>query len=77
MALCFERLRLEPRAIEAYKFILAEADKPENKLKRLPMSIENVVEMARFRAEQLGWNEAVHNQLRTVAGPVVKLPKQR
>lgn len=77
MALCFERLRLEPRALEAYKYILSEADKPEIKLKKLPMSIENVVEMARFRAEHLGWNEAVHAQLRTVAGPVVKLRKDK
>jgi tetratricopeptide (TPR) repeat protein len=77
MALCFERLRLDPRALEAYKFIIAESEKPENKLKKLPMSIENVVEMARFRAEHLGWNEAAHKQLRTVAGPVVKMPSER
>jgi tetratricopeptide (TPR) repeat protein len=77
MALCFERLRLEPRALDAYKYIVGESEKPENKLKKLPMSIENVVEMARFRAEHLGWTETVNTQLRTVAGPVVKVPRQQ
>ena len=74
MALCFERLRLEARALESYKYIINESEKPEVKQKKLPMSIENVVDMARYRADHLGWNENVHKELRTLAGPVTRIP---
>ena len=74
MALCFERLRLEARALESYKYIISESEKPEVKQKKLPMSVENVVDMARYRADHLGWNEHVHKELRTLAGPVTRIP---
>ena len=74
MALCFERLRLEARALESYKYIISESEKPEVRQKKLPMSIENVVDMARYRADHLGWNEHVHKELRTLAGPVTRIP---
>ncbi len=74
MALCFERLRLEARALESYKYIINESEKPEVKQKKLPISIENVVDMARYRADHLGWNEHVHKELRTLAGPVPRIP---
>ena len=71
MGLCFERLRLEPRALECYKFIVDENAKPEFRWKKMPQSVGNLVKMASWRIEQLAWESTTNGQLRTTAGAEV------
>jgi tetratricopeptide (TPR) repeat protein len=68
MGLCFERLRLEPRAVECYKYIVDENVKPEFRWKKMPQSVGNLVKMAARRVEQLAWEGATSKQLRSTAG---------
>ena len=68
MGLCFERLRLEPRALECFKFIVDEDKKPEFRSKKMPQSVGNLVKMAGWRVEQLAWEGSTNSQLRTTAG---------
>lgn len=81
MGLCFERLRLVNRAAEAYKFILDEANKPERAGKTLPESCTNLVQMSRWRGEQLAWQHTTETQLSHLLGqplapaPVPAAPK--
>lgn len=70
MGLCFERLRLSARAAEAYKFILDEAKKSEG-TKALPESVTGLIQMARWRGEQLAWNATVEAQVGHLLGPAV------
>ncbi len=77
MGLCFERLRLEPRAGECYKYIVDENKRPEFRWRKMPQSVANLVQMASWRVEQLDWDSKVNAKLRAVAGadlnrPVVK-----
>lgn len=71
MGLCFERLRLEPRALECFKFIVDEDKKPEFRSKKMPQSVGNLVKMAGWRVEQLAWEGSTNTQLRTTAGAEV------
>lgn len=81
IGLCFERLRLVNRAAEAYKFILDEAEKPKRAEKPLPESCTNLVQMARWRGEQLAWQHTTETQLSHLLGqplapaPVPAAPK--
>ncbi|MCE9612548.1 MAG: tetratricopeptide repeat protein [Chthoniobacter sp.] len=81
MGLCFERLRLVNRAAEAYKFILDEANKPERASKPLPESCTNLVQMSRWRGEQLAWQHTTETQLSRLLGqplapaPIPAIPK--
>jgi len=68
MGLCFERLRLEPRALECFKFIVDENKRPESRSKKMPQSVGNLVKMAGWRVEQLAWEGSTNSQLRTTAG---------
>jgi tetratricopeptide (TPR) repeat protein len=68
MGLCFERLRLEPRALECFRFIVDEDKKPEFRSKKMPQSVGNLVKMAGWRVEQLAWEGSTNSQLRTTAG---------
>lgn len=77
MGLCFERLRLEPRAVECYKYIVDENTKPEFRWKKMPQSIGNLVKMAAWRVEQLAWEGATAKQLRSTAGNEVMKPVSR
>jgi tetratricopeptide (TPR) repeat protein len=74
MGLCFERLRLEPRAVECYKYIVDENTKPEFRWKKMPQSVGNLVKMAAWRVEQLAWEGATVKQLRSTAGNEVLRP---
>lgn len=69
MGLCFEKLRIDRRAAEAYKFIIDEAKKPERKLAELPDSARTLVEMAQWRGEQLVWKSSTESRLDRVLGP--------
>ncbi len=71
MGLCFERLRLEPRAVECYKFIVDENAKPEFRSQKMPQSVGNLVKMAGWRVEQLAWEGSTNGQLRVTAGAEV------
>ena len=69
MGLCFEKLRIDRRAAEAYKFIIDEAKKPERKLAELPDNARILVEMAQWRGEQLVWKSSTESRLDRVLGP--------
>ena len=81
MGLCFERLRLGGRAAEAYKFIIDESQKPARAEKPLPESTTNLVQMARWRGEQIAWQHTTETQFSHLLGeplapaPVAPLPK--
>ena len=77
MGLCFERLRLEPRAVECYKYIVDENGKPEFRWKKMPQSVGNLVKMAAWRVEQLAWEGVTTKQLRSTAGNEVLRPVSR
>lgn len=78
MGLCFERLRQERRATETYKYIVEQSEKPEVQAKRLSESLLNLVEMAKWRLEQLDWQSNTEQAIRKLAGPEIKdLPKLR
>jgi len=68
MGLCFERLRLVGRAAEAYKFIIDESQKPARAEKPPPESTANLVQMARWRGEQLAWQHTTETQLAHLLG---------
>ncbi len=67
MALCFERMRLPPRAIEAYKFIVDESKKPERAGKLTP-ALTSLSEMARWHIDQLNWQQTTESQLQSLLG---------
>jgi hypothetical protein len=77
MGLCFERLRIEPRASECYKYIVNENKRPEFRWRKMPQSVANLVQMAGWRVEQLAWDTDVNAKLRAVAGadPARSVPK--
>ena len=69
MGLCFEKLRVERRAAEAYKYIIDEAKKPATKVAELPESVRGLVEMAQWRGEQLVWKTGTEARLDRILGP--------
>lgn len=75
MGLCFERLRLVARAAEAYKFIIDESQKPAHAGKPLPESSTSLVQMARWRGEQLAWQHTTETQFTHLLGePLAPAP---
>lgn len=74
MGLCFERLRIEPRASECYKYIVDENKRPEFRWRKMPQSVANLVQMAGWRVEQLEWDSVVNTKLRAVAGMDLSRP---
>lgn len=75
MGLCFERLRLAGRAADAYKFIIDESKKPAHTAKPLPGSTADLVQMARWRGEQLAWQQTAGTQLSHLLGePLAPAP---
>jgi hypothetical protein len=77
MGLCFERLRVEPRASECYKYIVDENKRPEFRWRKMPQSVANLVQMAGWRIEQLAWDSQVNAKLRAVAGVDLNKPVPR
>ncbi len=78
LGLCFERLRLEPRARQSYQYILEEAEKPEIRGKKLPETLVSLLGMAKWRIEQLSWETEINNAIRVLAGPEIReQPKAR
>lgn len=55
LGLCFERLRHQGRAAEAYKFIIDEAKKPGRESDKLSETLRTLLDMANWRAAQLAW----------------------
>ncbi len=68
MGLCFERLRLVARAADSYKYIVDESQKPARSEKPLPESATSLVQMARWRGEQLAWQHTTETQLTHLLG---------
>ena len=77
MGLCFERLRLDPRAVECFKYIVEENVKPEFRWRKMPQSVGNLVKMAAWRVEQMSWEGTTTAQLRSVVGNEVTKPAVR
>jgi tetratricopeptide (TPR) repeat protein len=77
MGLCFERLRIEPRAAECYKYIVDENKRPEFRWRKMPQSVANLVQMASWRVDQLDWDGKLHAKLRAVAGADLNRPLPR
>lgn len=69
MALCFEKLRLERRAAEAYKLIVDESKRPGRDLSKMPDNLRTIVEMAQWRGEQLVWKNGTAARLDHLLGP--------
>ena len=69
MGLCFEKLRVDRRAAEAYKYIIDESKKPGRKLTELPDNVRGLVEMAQWRGEQMVWKNNTESRLDRVLGP--------
>lgn len=75
MGLCFERLRLASRAAEAYRFIVEAAKKLETEGRKPAESTANVVQMARWRGEQLVWAQGAQDKIQHLLGdPLAPLP---
>ena len=65
MGICFERLRLPTRAMEAYQFILDEYKKVPEPAK-LPANLAALNEMAQWHVEHLKWQEETEMQLQSL-----------
>ena len=75
MGLCFERLRLSSRAAEAYRFIVEAAKKLEAENRKPSESTGNIVQMARWRGEQLVWAQTTQDKIQHLLGdPLAPLP---
>ena len=72
MGLCYERLRMELKAKESYLYIVEESQRPELKGKKLPENLANLLEMAKWRSEQLKWEGGASSVLRGLAGSEVR-----
>jgi tetratricopeptide (TPR) repeat protein len=68
MALCFERLHLLSRAAQSYKFIIDQSEKMTKEKKSMGESLVSLVEMARWRGEQLVWQEGTETRFSRVLG---------
>ena len=76
MGLCFERLRLPPRAAEAYKYLIDESKKPGREPEKLSETVRGLPEMAKWRGEQLVWRVDTDNRLEHLLGqPTMEKPE--
>ena len=77
IGLCFERLRLASRAAEAFKFIIDESAKPANTAKPLAENTAALVQMARWRGEQLVWRHDSEARLQHILGEPLDDPVKK
>lgn len=75
IGLCFERLRLLPRSLEAYHFITDECKKSQAAGGTLPNSIETLRQMAEWRSDQVAWLQTTDLQLQGLLGEKRKGPE--
>ena len=75
IGLCFERLRLLPRSLEAYHFITDECKKSQAAGGTLPNSIETLRQMAEWRSDQVAWLQSTDLQLQGLLGEKRKGPE--
>ena len=66
IGLCFERLRLLPRALEAYSFILDQCKKTEAGGAALSSSLQTLREMAQWRSDKVSWMQDTDFQLQSL-----------
>ena len=74
IGLCFERLRLLNRSLEAYRFITEECKKSQTGGIQLPSSVETLREMAQWRSDQVAWMQTTDLQLQGLLGEKAKDP---
>ena len=77
MALCFERLHLLSRAAQSYKFIIDQSEKMTKEKKSMGENLVSLVEMARWRGEQLVWQEGTETRFSRVLGGEVGSSPQK
>ena len=65
MGLCFERLQLPARALEAYAFISDEAKKHPGGLTE---ALDQIVKMAAWRTDEVGWKTKTEGRLQALLG---------
>ncbi len=68
MGICFERLRLPNRAIEAYQFIIQEYKKNQDAA-TLPENVTACNQMAQWRINYLKWQEKTEMQMASLLTP--------
>ncbi|MDD5348996.1 MAG: tetratricopeptide repeat protein [Chthoniobacteraceae bacterium] len=68
MGICFERLRLSTRALEAYQFIVEDHKKVKDPAS-LPSTAAAFSDMARWRMDSLKWQQKTEAQLTSLLGP--------
>lgn len=68
IGLCFERLRMAPRSIEAYRIIIRGAEKAIADGQSLPAVLQDLHKQAIWRLEHLQWVQNVEGQLNELNG---------
>ena len=74
IGLCFERLRLLPRSLEAYRFILDECKKTQANGGTISNSIDTLRQMAEWRSDQVEWMKKTDFELQGLLGEKGKSP---
>jgi tetratricopeptide (TPR) repeat protein len=68
IGLCFERLRMVPKSIEAYQYILGEADVYSKEGRSLPAILQDLRQQASWRLEHLQWVGRTEAEVNRVVG---------
>ena len=68
MGLCFERLRLSTKAMDAYNLILKGAETMQQSGQTLPPSLADIVGQVKWRMDHLNWQEDTQQQIQKVMG---------
>jgi tetratricopeptide (TPR) repeat protein len=63
MGLCFERLRLTAKAVDAYDLILHSAEAVQKNGVVLPETLVDLVEQVKWRRDHLNWEEGTQQQM--------------
>ena len=66
MGLCFERLRLTVKAVDAYDLIINGADTVQKNGVKLPETLADIVEQVKWRRDHLNWQSDTQDQLQQI-----------
>jgi tetratricopeptide (TPR) repeat protein len=69
IGLCFERLRMFPKAITAYEHILKDPELPEGETLELDENLKSIRELAQWRLEHLNWLTDTEARLNILLNP--------
>ncbi|MBN2068969.1 MAG: tetratricopeptide repeat protein [Opitutales bacterium] len=71
IGLCFERLRMFPRAIAAYEHILTDPEMPDGMNFEPSESLKSIRELAQWRLEHLNWLTQTEARLSVLLDPAI------